>query len=131
MRAEADGSRAGPFAHIHDLFAGFGMISIRKMFGGAGIYADGLMFALIDDGVIYLKAAPGQTGAFEREGCKPFTYASKDGRNNSIMSYWRMPERLYDDADELAHWARTAFAVAQRQSASKAKPMRKKPARHK
>src|SRR4051812_35611150 len=83
------------------------------MFGGAGIYADGTMFALVADGVIYLKADERSTPAFERENLPPFTYATKDGKRG-VMSYRRMPERLYDDPDELATWARAALAAAQR-----------------
>src|SRR5262245_22064370 len=83
------------------------------MFGGAGIYADGTMFGLVADGVIYLKADEVNTPAFERENLPPFTYETKDGKRG-VMSYRRMPERLYDDPDELATWARDALAAAQR-----------------
>ena len=83
------------------------------MFGGAGIYADGTMFALVADGVIYLKADELSTPAFERENLPPFTYETKDGRRG-VMSYRRMPERLYDDPDELATWAHAALAAARR-----------------
>ena len=81
------------------------------MFGGAGIYADGTMFALVADGVIYLKADEQNAPAFEREELEPFTYATKDGKRG-VMSYRRMPDRLYDDPDELATWARAALAAA-------------------
>jgi len=97
--------------HIAELFSAFGPVSVRRMFGGAGLYADGTMFALIADGVIYLKASPEGTAAFEHEGCAPFSYATKNGKRG-VMSYWRMPDRLYDDPDELAQWARTALAAA-------------------
>ena len=83
------------------------------MFGGAGIYADGTMFGLVADGVIYLKADERNAPAFERENLPPFTYETKDGKRG-VMSYRRMPERLYDDPDELATWARAALAAAQR-----------------
>jgi len=82
------------------------------MFGGAGIFADGMMFALAFDGVIYLKADEHTVPAFEREGLAPFTYTRKGERTS--LSYWRMPDRLYDDPDELAAWARDALAVARR-----------------
>ena len=94
------------------------------MFGGAGIFVDGLMIGLVSDGVIYLKADSATIPEFEREGQAPFTYATKNGAH-TLTSYWRMPERLYDDADELARWAREANAVALRASA---KP-KKKPAK--
>ena len=98
---------------IQELFSAFGAVVVRRMFGGAGIYADGTMFALVADSVIYLKADELSTPAFERENLAPFTYETKDGKRG-IVSYRRMPERLYDDPDELATWARAALAAAQR-----------------
>ena len=109
--------------HIQELFAAFGPVAVRRMFGGAGVFVDGLMIAIVDDGVIFLKAAPEGTAAFERERCGPFTYATKDGER-MLTSYWRMPERLYDDPDELAQWARTALSVAQAGKAKKQRPAR-------
>ncbi|MFL6807506.1 MAG: TfoX/Sxy family protein [Bradyrhizobium canariense] len=98
---------------IQELFSVFGVVAVRRMFGGAGIYADGIMFALVADGVIYLKADELSTPAFERENLPPFTYETKDGKRG-VMSYRRMPARLYDDPDELATWARAALTAAQR-----------------
>ena len=98
---------------IQELFSVFGVVAVRRMFGGAGIYADGTMFGLVADGVIYLKADERNATAFERENLPPFTYETKDGKRG-VMSYRRMPERLYDDPDELATWARAALAAAQR-----------------
>jgi len=106
-------------SHINDLFAAFGPVVVRRMFGGWGIYADGLMFAIVTDGVIYLKADAQTIPAFEKEGLRPFTYAAK-GRKQVSLSYWRMPDRLYDDADELARWAREAVMAAQRAAENKA-----------
>jgi DNA transformation protein and related proteins len=90
---------------IRELFCVFGPVEVRRMFGGAGIYAEGRMFALVSDGVIYLKADAHNALAFEREQLEPFTYATRTGRRG-VMSYRRMPDRLYDDPDELAIWAR-------------------------
>jgi DNA transformation protein len=104
--------------HIIEMFAGFGPVTVRRMFSGFGIYADGTMFALAARGVIYLKADDETVPAFEREGQGPFTYAAKGGKR-TVMSYWQLPDRLYDDPDELAHWARTALAVARRAKAPK------------
>jgi DNA transformation protein and related proteins len=102
---------------IHDLFAPFGQVTIRRMFSGAGIFRDGLMFGLIVRDVIYLKADESSTPDFEREGCKPFTYVRGKNSNRPTehaLPFWRLPERLYDEPDELADWARKAFAIAQR-----------------
>ena len=96
-----------------ELFAGFGPVSVRRMFSGVGIFADGMMIALVGNGVIYLKADERTIPAFEAEGLSPFSYATKDGRR-TINSYWKMPERLYDDPDELAQWARQARDAASR-----------------
>jgi len=97
------------------LFAGFGPVAVRRMFSGAGVFADGLMIALVVDGVIYLKADDSFVPLFEREGQAPFSYKTRDGRR-TLNSYWRMPERLYDEPDELAEWARLALAAARRAS---------------
>jgi DNA transformation protein and related proteins len=105
-------------SHIVDLFAAFGPVVVRRMFGGGGIYADGLMFAIVAGGVIYLKADAQTIPAFEKEDLKPFAYAAK-GRKPISFSYWRMPDRLYDDADELARWARDAVMAARRAAESK------------
>jgi DNA transformation protein and related proteins len=102
---------------IHDLFAPFGPVTVKRLFGGAGISCDGLTFALVFDGAIFLKVDEDSIPDFEREGSRPFVYtrAKSKGRvGKASMSYWRLPERLYDDPDELAVWARRAFAVAER-----------------
>jgi len=105
---------------VRDLFAEFGPIDVRRMFGGAGVFVDGVMIALIARDVIYLKADGETIPAFEQEGLAPFSYATKNGEH-TLNSYWRIPERLYDDAEELARWARTAHAVALRAGARPAR----------
>jgi DNA transformation protein and related proteins len=77
-----------------------------------------VMFALVARGVIYLKTDGDNAPAFEREALEPFTYATKTGRRG-VMSYRRMPDRLYDDPEELAVWARAALAAAGRRGAGK------------
>jgi DNA transformation protein len=118
---------------IVELFSVFGPVTVRRMFGGSGIYAEGTMFALIAGGVIYLKAGAGNVAMFEREGLAPFTYSRRQGER-AVMSYRRMPDRLYDDPDELAVWARAALAAAQgprRPSVSNAPRAKAKKARAK
>jgi DNA transformation protein len=108
---------------LGELFAAFGPVTIRRMFGGLGIYAEDVMFALSYDGAVYLKADDHTIVSFQEHGSTPFTYATKDGKR-AIMSYWRMPDQLYDDTDELARWAREAVAAAHR-AGSRAKPSRR------
>ena len=99
---------------LRDLFREFAPVSVRRMFGGQGVFVDGLMIALITrDDEIYLKADAQTIPAFEAENLKPFSYGTKNGRH-TLTSYWRMPDRLYDDASELASWARAAHHAALR-----------------
>ncbi|MGB8586302.1 MAG: TfoX/Sxy family protein [Pseudolabrys sp.] len=103
---------------IHDLFQPFGAVSVRRMFGGAGLFADGVMFGLVSGGQIYLKVDATTVPCFEHEQCEPFEYSTKNGKR-ALTSYWRLSDRLYDDADELARWARRALAAARRGAAVK------------
>ena len=124
---------------IRELFAQFRPVTVRRMFGGAAISTDGITFALIVRGAIYLKVDDTSIPAFEQEGSQPFTYTrakSAPGTKAVAMSYWRLPERLYDDPDELATWAARAFAIAQQKKAAPRKKaslrkqtVRKPPAR--
>ena len=101
---------------IRDLFAPFGPVTVRRMFSGTGIFAGGLMFGLIVRDVIYLKVDDSNRAYFEREGSRPFTYmrGRKTGRpTEHALPYWRLPERLYDNPDELAVWAKRAHAAAE------------------
>jgi len=103
---------------IRDLFAQFRPVTVRRMFSGAGLYCDGVMFGLVVRGTIYLKADATNSADFVREGSGPFTYTrgKASGRpSERALSYWRLPDRLYDDPDELAVWAERALAIAQRQ----------------
>jgi DNA transformation protein len=102
---------------LHDLLVDFGPVEIRNMFGGAGIYADGVMFAILVEDTLYLKADEVSARDFAAEDKGPFTYRPKD-RRPVAMSYWEVPDRLLDDPAELAIWARRAHAIA---AAGKAK----------
>jgi DNA transformation protein and related proteins len=101
-----------------DLFSDFGPVTIRRMFSGFGISVDGTNFALALRSGLYLRA-DGQTVArFEAEGSKPFQYQTRT-KTVTVGSYWQLPERLYDDTDELAEWARAALAAAERAALAK------------
>ena len=105
-----------------DLFAPFGRIAVRRMFGGEGLYHDNVMFGIVFDERIYLKTNEEGRRAFIAEGALPFVYPMKKGDITS-HNYYALPDRLYDDPDELAEWARAAFAVA-RQSPTAQKKQR-------
>ncbi len=102
---------------LQELFRDFGPVSVRRMFGGQGIFVDGMMIALVAGEVIYLKADAATIPAFEQQGLAPFSYATKNGEH-TLTSYWRMPDRLYDDPEELARWARAAQAAALRRASA-------------
>lgn len=101
-----------------DLFAGFGPVTLRRMFSGYGVSRDGINFALVLRGAIYLRADDRTIPQFEAEGAKPFQYTAR-GKMVTLGSYWQLPERLYDDTDELAAWASDAFAAARQAAARK------------
>jgi DNA transformation protein and related proteins len=105
---------------VKELFASFGPVDVRRMFGGMGVFADGVMLALISREIIHLKVDEHTVAAFEREELGVFEYSTKEGMR-SLTSYRRMPERLYDDPDELAAWARLALAAARRSAAGEGK----------
>ena len=94
-----------------DLFSGFGPVTLRRMFSGYGVSRDGINFALVLRGAIYLRSDERTIPQFEAEGAKPFQYTAR-GKTITLNSYWQLPERLYDDVDELAAWARGAFEAA-------------------
>ena len=115
---------------IRELFAQFRPVTVKRMFGGAGLYSEGVMFGLAFDDAIYLKVDETSIPEFEREKSQPFVYtcAKSPGRvGRASLSYWRLPERLYDDPEELAVWAGRALAIAGRKKVvprvrAKAKP---------
>jgi DNA transformation protein len=123
-----------------DLFSDFGPVTIRRMFSGFGISADGINFALALRGGLYLRADDQTIPRFEAEGSMPFQYQTR-AKTVTVGSYWQLPERLYDDPEQLTDWARAALAAAQRaalrkrpkadklakKAAKKEMPKRKKP----
>lgn len=98
-----------------------GSVSARRMFGGVGVYFDGTFFAIIARGTIYLKTSEESCARFAAEGAAPFSYTTKAGRTQ-LTSYWRLPDRLLDEADELREWARASIEAARQVAISKAKP---------
>ena len=93
-----------------DLFADFGRIALSRLFSGEGIYSGKKIIGIVVKDVIYLKTDEETRAAFVAERCKPF-YFNKDGKRIA-SSYYEIPQRLYDDAAEMAEWANRADAVA-------------------
>ncbi len=110
---------------IRELFSAFGPISIRRMFSGAGLFAEGVMFALRIRDDIFLKADAETIPALQSEGSRPFFYETKK-RRVVVNSLWRLPDRLLDDPEDLANFARAALKAALRAAAKKSRPARRK-----
>lgn len=92
---------------LKDQMSGFGPVSVRKMFGGAGVSLGDLNFAMVVDESDALNDAD-----FDAENLERFSYTAKGRRME--MSYRRAPSRLMDDADEMALWCRKAYEAARR-----------------
>jgi DNA transformation protein len=110
-----------------DLFADFGPVTIRKMFSGFGISADGTNFALALRSGLYFRADEQSIPQFEAEGSKPFQYQTR-AKTVTVNSYWQLPARLFDDPEELSGWARAALSAAQR-AALRKRPKKRKVAK--
>jgi DNA transformation protein and related proteins len=108
-----------------ELFAGFGPVAIRRMFSGFGISADGTNFALALRGGLYLRADEQTIPRFEAEGSTPFSYQTR-AKTVTVASYWTLPERLYDDPEEMTDWAWASLAAAQRAALRKRPKAKKK-----
>jgi DNA transformation protein and related proteins len=101
----------GTIAFLNEILSPMGRITVRRMFGGAGIYCDSVIFGLIIDDVLYLKADETSAQDFKADGMAPFSYETKSGVR-SVMSYWRAPERLFDEPEDFVMWARRSLAIS-------------------
>jgi len=110
-----------------DLFSDFGPVTIRPMFSGFGISADGTNFALALRSGLYFRADQQTIPQFEAEGSTPFSYQTR-AKTVTVNSYWQLPARLFDDSEALSVWAGAALAAAQR-AALRKRPKAKKAAK--
>lgn len=99
-------------AYVQELFADFGAVSARRMFGGYGLYRDGVMIGVVMDDGLYLKADEATKARFEAAGSTPFVYDS--GGKRVTMSYWSPPEAAMDSPQAMLPWARLALEAALR-----------------
>lgn len=114
---------------VRELFAGLGPVQIKRMFGGAGVYADGQMFALLANETIYIKTDDALKASLTAEGSGPFVWTPNKGprAGESVeMSYWRLPEAALDDPELAAHWAAKALAAARSKATAKPKSKTKR-----
>lgn len=106
-----------------ELLAGMGRVEARRMFGGAGLYRDGVMFALLDDDVLYFRVDEALEADLKVAGSEPWVYSMRRDGAVREMGYWRMPESAADDPDEAVMLAKRALAAAlKRKTLREAKP---------
>ena len=109
--------------YLIDLFSEFGPVVLRRMFSGYGIVADGVNFAMALRAGVIFRVDEITIPRYDAEGAKPFQYETRN-KTVVVKSYRHLPERLYDDPEELAVWAREAVGAAKRAAAKK--PARKR-----
>lgn len=109
---------------VVEVFAPVAAVRCRAMFGGLGIYAEGVMFGLVASGEIYLKADGETESVFVDAGSTPFTYEGKGAPVR--MSYWKLPPSAFEDEGELARYVTLAMAAAHRAAATR-QPRRRGP----
>jgi DNA transformation protein len=103
---------------LREQLAPLGPITMRRMFGKTGVFCDGLMFGMVTDNTLYFRVDDDNRAVFkEAETYPPLNYSK---RGSTIdLSFWRAPERLFDEGDELMVWARAALAAADRVAAKR------------
>jgi DNA transformation protein len=109
--------------YLHEVFEQFGQIQARRMFGGYGIYHDGLMFGLVADDSLYLKADESSAEYFESRGLGRFGY--EKGGKLVKLSYYLAPEEVLENPKTAALWARRAYEAALRAKSGKSRTVRK------
>jgi DNA transformation protein len=98
---------------LREQLAPLGRIAMRRMFGKTGVFCDGFMLGMVRDNTLYFRVDDDNREAFkEAESFPPLNYEKKGGTID--LSFWRVPERLFDAPDELVTWARLALAAARR-----------------
>lgn len=114
--------RPGFVDHVVETMRAFGAVVAKPMFGGWGLYHDGLFFALIAEEMLYLKSDSENEADFESSGLQPFIYITKDGER-IVMAYRQAPDEALENPDVMASWARRGYGAALR-AAAKKKPSR-------
>jgi DNA transformation protein len=110
---------------LRDQLAPLGRITVRRMFGKTGVFCDGFMLGMVRDNTLYFRVDDDNRAVFkEAESFPPLNYEKKGGTID--LSFWRAPERLFDETDELVIWARAALAAARRVAVKKERTARRR-----
>jgi len=108
----------GLYAWVQEALEPLGAVTMRKMMGGATLYLDGTIFAILDEGELWLKADSESDAIWDAERCEKFSVTFKDGKVD-VMNYRRAPQDVYDDPEALQRWAALAVAAGARGAAKK------------
>ncbi|MDD4964886.1 MAG: TfoX/Sxy family protein [Gallionella sp.] len=98
--------------YVREVMSHWASVSSRKIFGGYGLYRDGLMFALIAHETLYFKVDARNVAQFERAGCIPFTY--QNATRTVQLSYWSAPAECLESPADMGEWSQCAYAAALR-----------------
>jgi DNA transformation protein len=110
--------------HVVETMRDFGVVRAKQMFGGWGLYHDGLFFALIIADALYLKADDDNRAQFEGAGLESFVYVTKDGERIA-MSYYQAPPEALESPAAMTDWARSGYGAALRSKTRKPARRRK------
>jgi DNA transformation protein len=114
---------------LREQLAPLGRVTLRRMFGKTGVFCNGLMLGMVTENTLYFRVDDDNRAAFaEAASAPPLNYA-KQGRTIDL-SFWRVPERLFDEPDELVAWARAALAAARRVATKRHGAARRATAKH-
>ena len=110
---------------LREQLAPLGRVTMRRMFGKTGVFCDGVMLGMVTENTLYFRVDDENRVTFkEAESSPPLNYAKKGSTID--LSFWRVPERLFDEPDELASWAKAALAAAHRVAAKRERTVPKR-----
>jgi DNA transformation protein len=117
----------GLYAWIQEALEPLGRVTMRRMMGGATLYLDGVIFAILDEGELWFKADAESDSVWDATGCEKFRITFRDGKVD-VMNYRRAPADVYDDAEAMQRWAGLAVEAGLR-GAARRKPRKPKGSR--
>src|SRR5580658_7177105 len=111
---------------LREQLAPLGRLTLRRMFGKTGVFCDGLMFGMVTDNTLYFRVDDDNRAVFKEAASFPPLNYEKQGQIIDL-AFWRAPERLFDEPDELVEWARAALSAARRVAAKTNRKSRRRP----
>jgi DNA transformation protein len=102
---------------LREQLAPVGRVTMRRMFGKTGVFCDGVMLGMVTENTLYFRVDDHNRAIFKEAECFPLNYEKKGSTID--LSFWRVPERLFDEPDELVIWAQAALAAARRVAAER------------